>query len=144
MSLYAEPVSSEAGFDMSSRFLKGADFLKSEEIHVGDVLRVRQFDDILREIELARLTLDVVLMVRHDWFPSKIKDLCGKLFTVKAIHPIGFFTEHRDFQSESCNRFRRELYILPLFAYQSEEEIEGNLYITAAMLEPIFQKTNNL
>lgn len=81
--------------------------MKDKDIHVGDVLRIRQWDDM--EAEFGTFLGERILTPNYN-FLSKMAYLCGKLFTVSGVY------------NDVC--------------YQSEENVEGSWKITAEMLEP--------
>ena len=92
--------------------------MKDSEIHVGDVLRIKEWDDMVDEFEVDG-DGDVKIWGRRNvpvWFFYKNKEICGQVFTVKAV-------EH-----------------LPHTYYRSEENVESDsndyCIITCDMLEP--------
>lgn len=96
--------------------------MRDEEIHIGDVLRIRQWDDMVDEFGI-----DTDGDIRfHIWtgidpipvfFYSTLKYLCGQTFTIDKITSI-----------------------FDVYFYCSKENIErsnvGRWRITADMLEP--------
>lgn len=82
---------------------------------VGDILRVREWDDMAEEFEVNSDGINCEIA----WFTNEMKYLCGKEFTVRNITHYGRF---------------------PI--YHSEERIEGRFFITESMLEP-FEKTTD-
>lgn len=55
--------------------------MRGEDIHIGDVLLVRQWDDMVREFGTDA---DGCINTRYGFRPD-IKDLCGKQFRVTEI-----------------------------------------------------------
>lgn len=104
---------------------KWGDTVRDEEIHIGDVLRIRQWDDMVGEFGLSKFSDDFILVTRKDsgvitGFTKEMRYLCGKEFTVR---------ERLDTNSG--------------FLYRSFNNIEKAFYapleywtITAEMLEP--------
>ena len=84
--------------------------MKDEDIFVGSVLRVRSYEELSREDREGRILFG---------FSDRMKDMCGKIFTVKKIDcPSGSY-----------------------YGYHSEEGVEvirGRVWaVSADMLEPI-------
>lgn len=82
------------------------------EFSVGDVLRVRNWEDMLEEYETVRGG-DSIVCPDNVWFVSTMKYLCGQEFEVKEIH----------------YRFDE------VTSYSSVDGLEGNYIITKYMLE---------
>lgn len=55
--------------------------MRSEDIHIGDILLVRQWDDMVHEFGTDA---DGCINTRYGFRPD-IKDLCGKQFRVTEI-----------------------------------------------------------
>ena len=90
--------------------------MKDNEIKVGDVLRVREWDDMLEEFGENLGDIDTP----NAAFVVNMRPLCGSVFTISKI-----YTEFDDDE----------------FYYRSEEGVEDRMgshhwYITAGMLEP--------
>lgn len=94
--------------------------MRDEEIHIGDVLRIRQWDDMVDEFGIdtdgdIRFYIWTGIDSIPVFFYSTLKYLCGQTFTIDKIKSIsdGYF-------------------------YYSKENIEhaGRWIITADMLEP--------
>lgn len=63
--------------------------MKDGEIHVGDILRVRDWDDMAAEFRLD-VDGDIVITPRETpglriWFVRDMRSLCGQTFTVREI-----------------------------------------------------------
>lgn len=87
--------------------------MRDEDIHVGDVLRIRQWDDMAAEFgTFARTGIKLRILTPNYNFLRKMDYLCGQLFTV----------------SGTCDNA----------CYQSEENVEGRWKITAEMLDPAY------
>lgn len=91
--------------------------LRDEDIHIGDVLRIRAWDDMAREYDcISDHAIDISTT---SSFVGGMRYMCGQTFTVK------------DKISSGCN-----------IRYSSIENIEycrdinGEWHITADMLEP--------
>lgn len=56
--------------------------MKQEDIHIGDVLRIREWHDMEKEFGLNR---DGEINCRFVFVPS-MRPLCGQRFTVKTIN----------------------------------------------------------
>lgn len=57
--------------------------MRLEDIHVGDILRIKDWDDMEAEFGLTR---SGSIMCQCGFLPE-MKYLCGKVFTVKSIEP---------------------------------------------------------
>ena len=83
--------------------------MRDEDIFVGSVLRVRSYEELSIEDREGRIIFR---------FNGKMKDMCGKIFTVKKIDRLGRY-----------------------YSYHSEEGVEviGGIRwaVSADMLEPI-------
>lgn len=59
--------------------------MKDSEIHVGDVLRIKEWDDMVAEYGVDK---EGDIKIPGDalsiWFMGKNKDMCGRIFTVRA------------------------------------------------------------
>ena len=84
--------------------------MREEDIHVGDTLRVRQWNDMQREY--GTLLGDINSPMP---FVTQMQYLCGMTFTVKSVVNGADYT-----------------------VYHSEDGSENDFYITADMLEPAF------
>lgn len=92
--------------------------MKSKDIHVGDVLQIRSFEDMK-----AEYGVDIDGCVHKDglWFGGSMLSMCGRQFTIARI------------RNKSCDDYLSE--------YLSEEGVEdnecgGTWGIMAWMLEP--------
>lgn len=85
--------------------------MRAENIKVGDVLKIREWDDM--EEEFGRSSYSHIYIENDmEFFVDTMRKLCGKKFTVKQIV------------------HGRVTYI------ESEEGVEKDYNITAGMLEP--------
>lgn len=86
--------------------------MKDEDIHIGDVLRIRQWDDMVDEFGLNSYGY----IECRGVFVAHMKYLCGKQFTVSSV-------EYGDYHSDE----------------RVELNSQGRMMwrITADMLEPI-------
>lgn len=96
--------------------------MRDEEIHIGDVLRIRQWDDMVDEFGIdtdgdIRFYIWTGIDSIPVFFYSTLKYLCGQTFTIDKITSI-----------------------FDCYFYCSKENIErsnvGRWRITADMLEP--------
>lgn len=95
--------------------------MKDSEIHVGDVLRIREWDDMANEFEVDECgDIRIPKPNMPAYFLYSNKYMCGQIFTVKEI------------RTTFC------------ICYRSEENVEGDqessfgfyYTITCDMLEP--------
>ena len=101
--------------------------MRDEDIHIGDVLRIRQWDDMVDEFKqdidgYLRFNIGVSSDPIPVFFPPQLKYLCGKTFTVNKIKSVGGG-----------------------YFYSSKENVErrdrvGRYVIVADMLEPLEEK----
>ena len=49
------------------------------DIHIGDVLRIRSWEDMCMEFDVDE---DEEILYDDVWFLEDMRDLCGKIFTV--------------------------------------------------------------
>ena len=92
--------------------------MRDKDIHIGDVLQIRQWDDMENEFGLNGLgSVNCYLS-----FTEGMKYMCGQQFTVVKVHP-GALSRN---------------------AYESQELIESshgrNWHISADMLEPFMEE----
>lgn len=96
--------------------VKRGDDMQDSDIEVGDVLRIRQWDDMASEHMVVG---DDIYICNHsrfiDAFVSPMRSLCGTVFTVLRKE------EHRN----------------GLMCYESVEGFHNKWAITAEMLEPL-------
>lgn len=68
--------------------------MKDSEIHVGDVLRIREWDDMVDEYGVDCVG-DIKIETAPFYFPvflfSYQRSVCGRVFTVKAIKNTGLY-----------------------------------------------------
>lgn len=91
--------------------------MRDSEIHVGDRLRVRDWDDMAAEFRLD-MDGDILIAPRGSsgprvWFVREMQSLCGQTFTVREIEDSSV-----------------------ILSYVSEEPDPRDWTITAQMLEP--------
>ncbi len=93
--------------------------MRDEDIHIGDVLRIRDWDDMASEYTVSP-DLGIKLTDNEVYFANGMRRLCGELFTVV-----------------------KKEFFLGICRYHSYENVEGNRNrsvggwtITANMLEP--------
>lgn len=89
--------------------------MRDKDIHIGDVLRIRQWDDMAREFGTFLCQGFEAIHTRGWTFIDRMFPLCGKTFTV-----------------------RRAMSTVATLCYRSEENAEGGYMITAEMLEPAY------
>lgn len=65
--------------------------MKDEDIHIGDVLRIRQWDDMVDEFGLNSYGYIECSGV----FATNMKYLCGKQFTVSSIEYGTYYSDER-------------------------------------------------
>lgn len=56
--------------------------MKGEDIKIGDILRIRQWDDMLSEFSL---TMRGSIKGKNNVFSENMRYLCGQTFTVSSI-----------------------------------------------------------
>lgn len=95
--------------------------MKDNEIHIGDVLRIREWDDMAAEFGVEWRLEYQVINCRFA-FTDDMKPLCGKKFTVRGINKDNW-TDRMCYLSEE----RAEDRASDLFLYWK---------ISADMLEP--------
>lgn len=76
--------------------------MRDEDIHVGDILYIKEWDEMLQDgqlnkdgdIEFPSPSTDVITLV----FYRSRKDRCGSKFTVKKLHirPYGILYESKE------------------------------------------------
>lgn len=88
--------------------------MRDDEIHIGDVLQIRQWEDMEEEFGLGGE--GGILLVPS--FPGEMRYLCGTQFTVKNIYKDNGGIRYRSFEGGENER--------PF----------GHWYISADMLEP--------
>lgn len=72
--------------------------MKDSEIHVGDVLQIRSFEDMKSEFGIDED--GDIHGGRTAWFDNKMKPLCGKVFTVSEFK----YNEYHSVEGvEDCN-----------------------------------------
>lgn len=52
------------------------------DIHIGDVLRIRSWEDMITEFEVDE---DEEILYDGVWFLTDMRGLCGRIFTVSNI-----------------------------------------------------------
>lgn len=62
--------------------------MRLEDIHIGDVLRVRDWDDMTAEYK-EDSDGDIPILYANTHFVKPMRYLCGKVFTVKSISIYG-------------------------------------------------------
>lgn len=93
--------------------------MKDKDIHIGDMVRVRQWEDMKAEGSVTS-SGSIKFSGQSVMFINDMKYLCGRTFTVANSAEYPFVTET---------------------VYESSEHIEcrksgGRWYLTAVMLEP--------
>lgn len=81
-----------------------------EDVHIGDVLRIRDWDDMAAEFNI---TEDRWIPTRFVFLPS-MKHFCGKVITVKSIGG------ERIYPSESLGCILSADMLEPVFAYEED------------------------
>lgn len=94
--------------------------MRKEDIHIGDVLRIREWDDMVEEFGYEFDDGDYIDCDKV--FTSKMNYLCGQKFTVKKI------SEYDGFLSEEGIEL-------------SNDSPVGAWVISADMLEPYVEET---
>ena len=90
--------------------------MREEDIHIGDRLRIRQWDDMELEFGLTARTRSIRCTYR---FTKKMRYLCGRPFTIMAKEEDGYISEEGEEYS----------HLAP--------SASGRWKISADMLEPI-------
>lgn len=75
--------------------------MRDEDIHIGDVLYIREWDDMLRDGKLDAEGNIVIVDSNRKMeilFREKLKHKCGEQFTVKDVHlrPSGLLYESEE------------------------------------------------
>lgn len=94
--------------------------MRDEDIHIGDMVRVRQWKDMESEGWANHLG-NISFSGRYIQFAKGMKYLCGEIFTVKDI------TDHH-FAGETIYRSSENI--------EHKKEHGGIWYLTAPMIEP--------
>lgn len=73
--------------------------MKDEDIHIGDMVRVRQWGDLVNEygedchieslVEFVRSTYDIPIHAKRTRFTAYMEKFCGKVFTVSEAYLSG-------------------------------------------------------
>lgn len=95
--------------------------MRSEDIHVGDVLRVREWDDLLSH---CTSNLPSGLQGFGFFFNTRMKYMCGRVFTVSDI--------------QQNDRDEERYTIRSVEGIESEQ---GCWFLSAGMLEPYYDDT---
>ena len=77
--------------------------MKDEDIHVGDVLRIRSFEDMKSEFGVGQ---DGYIHGGYGaWFGDEMEALCGNVFTVSELNDGGYGSiEYRSVEGvENCD-----------------------------------------
>lgn len=56
--------------------------MEDRGIHIGDVLRIRSWEDLITEFEVEE---DEDILYDDVWFLTDMRGLCGRIFTVSNI-----------------------------------------------------------
>ena len=62
--------------------------MKDDDIHVGDIVRVRQWDDMANEYYIAANDIlggDIIIEQKITRFSTQMKKYCGGIFTVAEL-----------------------------------------------------------
>lgn len=62
--------------------------MKDEEIKIGDLVRVRQWNDMANEFEIDD-DGDICIPQKDIFFRGRMKNLCGKVLTVSNVYGLG-------------------------------------------------------
>lgn len=90
--------------------------IRDDEIHVGDVLRVRSWEDMAEELGVDADGDIIPPEGYSSWFAADMRYMCGSVFTVRSIEKSGELSNDR---------------------YNSEECLEEGWHIRSYMLEPL-------
>lgn len=90
--------------------------MRDDEIHVGDVLRVRSWEDMAEELGVDADGDIIPPEGYSSWFAADMRYMCGSVFTVRSIGKSGELSNGR---------------------YHSEECLEEGWHIRSYMLEPL-------
>lgn len=61
--------------------------MKDEEIKIGDLVRVRQWNDMANEFEIDD-DGDIYIPQKDTYFIEQMKNLCGKVLTVSNVYGL--------------------------------------------------------
>lgn len=105
-------------------------YMRDEDIHIGDVLRIRQWEDMVAEYGMTtrdEYSYYCATQVRKEViFTKQMKHLCGLNFTVSNVYDLEVVDDNIKF-------------------YRSKENVEGEKdfgvwLICAEMLEPFIEE----
>lgn len=77
--------------------------MRREDIHIGDTLRVRQWNDLASEFDAEKYP-GCIIIHQEDCdldisFPENMRYLCGQEFTVSRVVRIGRRTYYRSYNN---------------------------------------------
>ena len=105
--------------------------MRDEDIHIGDVLRIRQWDDMVDEFKQdidgdLRFNIGVGSDPIPVFFPPQLKYLCGQTFTVNQIKSAngGYFYSLQENVEYSRDRGDRYIIVADMLEPFEEDELE--------------------
>ena len=89
--------------------------MKDGEIHVGDVLRIREWDDMVSEYGKrdsfrdygVGILPDIAIPIKRTRFTTHMKKFCGKVFTVSEIYLSGGISVGYKFEDKNDTGINR-------------------------------------
>ena len=63
--------------------------MRDEEIHIGDIVRIREWDDMANEYYIAANDIlggDIIIEQKITRFSTQMKKYCGGIFTVAELY----------------------------------------------------------
>lgn len=76
--------------------------MRLEDIRVGDVLRIRDWDDMALEFGEKDGNQGKIILTYLACFITPMKYLCGRTFTVSDISPDGFLSSFEGHELKTC------------------------------------------
>lgn len=71
--------------------------MRDEDIHVGDVLRIRDWDDMASEYSVNMIS--GIRLPGGIWFANKMRYLCGEVFTVASVEDRLAIPDYRSYEN---------------------------------------------
>lgn len=76
--------------------------MRLEDIRIGDVLRIRDWDDMALEFGEKEGNQGKIILTYPAYFITPMKYLCGRTFTVSDISPDGFLNSFEGHELKTC------------------------------------------
>lgn len=79
--------------------------MRDEDIQIGDIVRIRSWDDMVSEFGISTLG-NIPIPQKITDFTSSMKRYCGKVFTVKNTYRgVGYVTGYKFKGRSRINRY---------------------------------------